>query len=554
MLRKCEEVVVVARPRREAGRHGGQSAGKTGMARIAYILLGHRDPDAVVAQVRHLTAAGDAVVVHYDARAPRAEFDRLRAAFDGAAGVAFARRLRCGWGEWSLVAATLEGMRTALAAFPEAGHLYLLSGDCMPIKSAEWVHGFLDARDADHIECVAFETGGWIRTGLREERLIYRHFFNERSRKRLFYAALEVQKRLGLARHPPRDLPVMIGSQWWCLRRRTAEAILAFLKRRPDVTRFFRRTWIPDETFFQTLVAHLVPEAEIVCRSPTFHMFTDYGLPVVFCNDHHDFLLTQGAPFARKISAEARELRARLGALYAAQGVELRIADEGRRLHAFLTARGRVGERFAPRFWERGATLGGDRELMVVVCKKWHVARRLLDGLSFVSNLPSVEYILDEEAALLPPLGGIETRLSKRTRHRRALMRLVFEQFGSDRLVMCLDPARLDVLKDFAADRCALRVLEIDCAMSDGFLADHARCVGLAGGATAAHAMDSLLAALRNGLSGEIDRIRSARFPGYHRLAESAPDADNAAALASFFSIPEDRARALARTPYLFAD
>jgi hypothetical protein len=213
-----------------------------------------------------------------------------------------------------------------------------------------------------------------------------------------------------------------------------------------------------------------------------------------------------------------------------------------------------VGERFAPRFWEKGSTLGRDRELMIVVCKKWHVAQRLLDALSFVSNLPCVEYVLDEEAAPLPPLGGIETRLAKRTRHRRALMRLVFDHMGTDRLVMCLDPARLDVLKDFAADRCALRVLEVDCAMSDGYLADHARRVGLAGGATPAGTMDRLLPAVRNGLAGEMDRIRSARFPGYHRLAETAPVADNTAALASFFSIPEDRARALARTPYLFAD
>jgi hypothetical protein len=254
--------------RRKRGRRDGQAAGKTGMVRTAYILLCHRDPDAVVAQVRQLTAAGDCVAVHYDARAPRSEFDRLRADLHGAPGVAFARRVRCGWGEWTLVAATIEGMRTALAAFPDASHLYLLSGGCMPIKSAEWVHDFLAARDADHIECVDFADGGWIRTGLREERLIYRHFFNERSQKRLFYASLDLQKRLGLARRPPPGLRVMIGSQWWCLRRHTAETVLAFLKRRPDVTRFFRTTWIPDETFFQTLVAHLVPETRSCAARP----------------------------------------------------------------------------------------------------------------------------------------------------------------------------------------------------------------------------------------------------------------------------------------------
>ena len=524
------------------------------MARIAYILLCHRNPDAVVAQARQLTAAGDFVAIHYDARAPRAEFDRIRAALGDCPAVAFAPRRKCGWGEWSLVAATLGGIRTALAAFPEATHLYLLSGDCMAIKTAEWAHAFLDARPADHIECVDFRTGGWIKTGLRDERLIYRHLFNERSQKRLFYAALDLQKRFGLSRRMPEGLRIMIGSQWWCLRRGTAEAILAFLARRPDVARFFRTTWIPDETFFQTLAAHLVPEQEITGRTPTFLMFTDYGMPVTFYNDHYDLLLGQEALFARKISPEAHDLKARLGALYAARDVEFRISDEGRRLHAFLTSRGRSGQRFAPRFWEEGATLGRDRELMVVTCKKWHVARRLVDALSFVSNLPAVDYIFDEEAAALPDLGGIETGIAKRARHRRAMLRLVFEHLGTDRLVMCLDPANFDLLRDVHGDRCTTRVLEIDCTMSDAYLAGHARRVGLAGEATPPPTLAALLPALRNDLAAEADRIRAARFPGYHRIAETASDADNAAALASFFAIPEDRARDLARRPELFAD
>jgi hypothetical protein len=524
------------------------------MARVAYILLCHRNPAAVVAQARQLTAAGDRVAIHLDARAPQADFDRLRSDLRDAPGVTFARRVRCGWGEWSLVAATLEGVKAALAAFPDATHLYLLSGDCMAIKTAQWTHAFLDARDADHIETVDFRTGGWIRTGLREERLIYRHVFNERARKRLFYAALDLQKRLGLSRRTPSGLRIMIGSQWWCLRRRTAEAILDFMKDRPDVVRFFRTTWIPDETFFQTLVAHLVPEDEIVPGTPTFLMFTDYGMPVTFYNDHYDLLLAQDAPFARKVSTEARQLRARLGTLYAETGVDFRISNEGRRLHAFLTAQGRTGQRFAARFWEEGASLGRDRELMIVACKKWHVARRLVDALSFQSNVPSVEYIFDEEGAVLPDLGGIETSLVKRTRHRRALMRLIYEHLGTDRLVMCLDPANFDLLRDFHADRCTTRLLEVDCVMSDTWLEGHARRVGLAGAHAAGESMAALLPALRNDLHAEIDRIRAARFPGYHRMSETASDAENTAALASFFSIPEDNARALARTPHLFAD
>ncbi len=206
-------------------------------------------------------------------------------------------------GAWSLVQATLYAVEAAVEAFPRATHFYMVSGDCMAIKSAEYAHDFLDAEDVDYIESFDYFESDWIKTGMKEERLIYRHFFNERTQPRRFYAAFNLQRRLGgMTRKIPADLQIMIGSQWWCLRRRTIEWILNMTRERKDVMRFFRTTWIPDETFFQTLVRHLVPEAEIRTRTLTFLMFTDYGMPVTFYNDHYDLLLSQDFLFARKIS------------------------------------------------------------------------------------------------------------------------------------------------------------------------------------------------------------------------------------------------------------
>ncbi len=319
------------------------------MARIAYILLCHKDPDAVIRRARQLTAAGDYMTIHFDARASRADYRRIRAALDGDPNVSFVRRpVKCGWGEWSLVEATLRATASALDAFPRATHFYMLSGDCMAIKSAQYAHRFLDDIDADFIESFDFFESDWIKTGIREERLIYRHFVNERRHKRLFYASLALQQALGLRRRIPADLDIRIGSQWWCLRRRTVERIIAMTQERRDVMRFFRTTWIPDETFFQTLVHHLVPEVEIRSRTLTFLMFSDYGMPVTFYNDHYNLLLSQDYLFARKISPEAHDLHERLGTLYAARGVEFQISNEGTSIYRFLTGRGRMGRALPP--------------------------------------------------------------------------------------------------------------------------------------------------------------------------------------------------------------
>ena len=525
------------------------------MAKIAYILLCHKDPDAIIKQAERLTAVGDYMAIHFDARADTAHFRKIKDALAGKPNVVFARkRVKCGWGEWSLIQATLHAIEAAATAFPRATHFYMLSGDCMAIKSAEYAHEVLDQRDVDYIESFDFSESGWIKTGMVEDRLVYRHIFNERKHKKLFYTSYHLQKRLGLTRKIPADIQIQIGSQWWCLRRRTIEWILEFTKNRRDVMRFFSTTWIPDETFFQTLVRHLVPEVEIESRSLTCLMFSDYGMPITFYNDHYDLLLSQDFLFARKISPEAMELKRRLGALYAAKGVDFQISNEGQSLFKFLTGRGRIGRRFASRFWETESTLGRERELLIVVCKKWHVAKRLIERIRTVTNVPAVEYLFNEEDTDLPDLGGIQSTLKKRTRHRRSLVRMLFDYYQTDRLLICMDPTNIELLQDFGSDRSVTKLLEIECQFSDDYLAGHAKRVGLAGDQTPTESLERLLPTIRHDMVFESDRIRDANFENHYRLRETAEPEENAKRLAGFLAISLDHAKDVTAFDHLFSD
>ena len=525
------------------------------MAKIAYILLCHKDPGGIIAQAERMTAAGDFIAIHFDANAKREDFDRIRAALGTNPSVAFAkRRIKCGWGEWSLVEATLQAVRAAIEAFPRASHFYMLSGDCMPIKSAEYVRSYLEREDVDYIESFDFFNSDWIKTGIKEERLIYRHWFNERNNKAWFYWSMGWQRKLGLARKVPADLAMQIGSQWWCLRRRTVEWVLEFTRKRRDVMRFFRTTWIPDETFFQTVVRHLVNDREIRTRPLTFLMFTDYGMPVTFYNDHYDLLLSQDYLFARKISPEAKELKERLGQLYAETGKRFDITNEGRRLFTFLTGRGRVGRRFAPRFWEAETNIGRDRTLMMVTCKKWHVGKRLVDRVQTICGIHAVDYLFNEDATSLPAMGGIQSTLEKRTRHRRALVRMLFDYWQTDRLIFCIDPASTDLMQDFYNDKAKVRLLEIECDFTDDYLIGHARRVGLAGEHTSQDTIDRLLPTIRYDVRFESDHIREFDFPGFYRIRQSSTFDENAAPLAAFLDIPVEKAREILATDYLFVD
>ena len=318
--------------------------------------------------------------------------------------------------------------------------------------------------------------------------------------------------------------------------------------------RFFRTTSIPDETFFQTVVRHLVPEPELRTRTLTFLMFTDYGIPVTFYNDHYDLLLAQDYLFARKISPDAKVLNERLGKLYAATGVAFGISGEGRSLYRFLTGRGRIGRRFAPRFWETESSMGCQRTLMMVTCKKWHVAKRLVERVRQVTNLPAVDYLFNAATTPLPDLGGIQTPLEKRTRHRRVLVRMLFDYWQTDKLILCIDPADTDLMQDFYNDMAKVRLLEIQCDFTDDYLIGHARRVGLAGERTPVEVIDRLLPTIRYDVKFESDRIRDAGFPGMSRIRQSASVDENTVPLADFLDIPLEAARMIAATEYLFVD
>jgi len=483
------------------------------MAKVAFLLLAHCDPARLIAKARALTVHGDPVTIHFDARASTADWRQLHDGLAENPNVAFAPRIRCGWGEFSLVRATLGLIRTARKAFGGITHYYLISGDCYPTKTRGYLDRYL-ADDRDIVEAADFHGSGWIRTGLKEDRLIYRHWFNERKRKRLFYASLEFQRRLRLARKVPTGLKMRIGSQWWVLRAGTVERLLALLGKRRDITRFFRTTWIPDETFFQTLVAHLVPEAEIAGHPPTHLKFSDYGMPVVFYRNHGDYLRAEAAPFARKISVHADVLHRELLDRFRSWDDGLAEGGTASGLYGYLAGRGRDGRRYAPRFWERAIGQRRRSELLIVAAKLWHVGRAVEASAAAVTGIRRLGYLYTDTNDLDLPLGGLEHGLAKRNRHRHALLNLVFDTMATDRLMICIDTSQADAIDEMMRNIGEVRILLVERPVGHDHIRGHALRAGLISPSSGEFEEREALAALRHEFRAEADHLRDTH--GHH--------------------------------------
>ncbi len=161
----------------------------------------------------------------------------------------------------------------------------------------------------DYIESVSVKNNYWVKDGLNEERFTFYFPFSWRKQRRSFDRWVNVQRWAKIKRKIPQPLVPHIGSQWWCLTAKTLRAIINDPKR-PYYDAYFSWSWIPDESYFQTL-ARLHSDS-IESRSLTFSKFDYLGKPFVFYDDHLKQLTLSDCFWARKIWVGAEKLYSNL--------------------------------------------------------------------------------------------------------------------------------------------------------------------------------------------------------------------------------------------------
>lgn len=276
-------------------------------ASLGVVILCHTALDRVAQVARFWLGAGCPVVIHVDRAVPDAALAGLRDDLGAQPLLRFTSvRHRCEWGTWPIVAATQDASALMLRDFAGVEHVLLTSGACLPLRPAQELVDWLGQhRGRDFIESVAVEHAEWIAGGLSQERFTLHFPLSWKRHRWLFDRLVALQRRLRIAREIPRPLRPHLGSQWWCLSRQTLDAILTH-PRRARYDRYFRRTWIPDEGYFQTM-ARLVSD-RIDSRSLTLVKFDRNGRPNLFYDDHLQLLRRSECFVARKIWPQAGKL------------------------------------------------------------------------------------------------------------------------------------------------------------------------------------------------------------------------------------------------------
>ena len=279
---------------------------------IAYLVLAHTDPAQLARLCRALDDHAD-IYVHVDAKCDLRPFveqplPRCVHFIDD--------RVRVSWAGYSQVEATLRMLRAALDSGRPYRRFVMLSGLDYPIKPTaalrelfaqhprhEYIR-FIDASKPAHfrifhehywfMEEIPWLPSGWLQTKMR------------RGFGRLLRKVTKKQR-------PPGIVPAW-GSAYWALTRECCEYVLRFVQERPEVVRWMKSSFAPDEQFFHTIVANSEflqhSDGFVPYQAPSVHLLSNLhlippGLRKVHTEGDFDQLCASPRYFVRKVMSGA---------------------------------------------------------------------------------------------------------------------------------------------------------------------------------------------------------------------------------------------------------
>jgi hypothetical protein len=294
--------------------------------RVAYLILSHRNPEQVeslAARILELSPAGQ-VVVHHDIAAGAPPWggrppDRAH----------LTERTRVVWGDWSMVEASQLLLRFGAEQL-RADWYVLLSGEDRPVVDlARWeqeveasgTDGLVPARvvnekphlgrppTAGDINYVRYHyrwralppLKGPLRGTVELARRLSRY---AQPLFKIEYTPRRDQYIVARPRRPrlPAGWDIYTGPQWLALGRRAVDAVLGA---DPAVVDWFRQTWIPDQSFFHT-VLHNAPGLQLQDRPLTYvvpHATKQFRGDMVLRTADLGAIKESGAAFARKFDS-----------------------------------------------------------------------------------------------------------------------------------------------------------------------------------------------------------------------------------------------------------
>jgi hypothetical protein len=285
--------------------------------KLAFLILTHNQIELVYRQIDALSHPDHHFFIHPDKKYKL----NIKDEYTNNRQVHFTvNRIRVNWGGFSIVRATLNLIREALASGIKFDYFILASDHCFPIKPSCDIRSFLKRNNGfSFIEIYPLPYEKLKEKGLNElglEKYHYPVFFDQLSfirkgsfsfghkiyhpKKLLFRILTFLLRTMGYKRKIPSNLVPCFGSQWWVLHSDAVNYVIKYIEQNPKVFNLFKYTWAPDELFFHSILYSSPLANNIRLISLWYIDWSANGPPKTLDYDDIDALLQSEALLARK--------------------------------------------------------------------------------------------------------------------------------------------------------------------------------------------------------------------------------------------------------------
>lgn len=217
---------------------------------IAYFMLIHRYPNQFKRLFKSIYHEKNYYIIHIDKRASRKIFDEINLFLGDYGNASILESKEAIWGGYSLVDAQLRGIENLVTSGGTWDYFINLSGQDFPLKSQEFIMGYLSGFD-----CCEFI------------KVVNQNLIRPETMHRIKDYVEEIDGELVISSTSNRNfltgVTPYIGNQWMILSKNFCE----FITYSPELAvfkEFYRNTLIADESFFQTVLMNTTFKSRII--------------------------------------------------------------------------------------------------------------------------------------------------------------------------------------------------------------------------------------------------------------------------------------------------
>lgn len=281
--------------------------------KLAFLISAHTDPQHLLRLVRSLPE-DSGKYLHIDAKADLRAFSLVA---EQPHVHLLSKRINVMWGSFLQVEFQKLLMEAALSSGEDYDYLITLSGLDYPLKSNSQMMDFFEqGRGKEFIQGMCMTDAGIDTKLYQEYRFLNNHPWRYGTLKSKFRVSLRmITYALGFRKPLRIRFDGMVydlykGADWWAISGSLARYMLAFCQEHPAFVDYFKNSFSPNETIWQTIAFHS-PYADscILTKGPVDGLelltpltYIDYGEEIkVFTEADFDTLMGSGKLFCRKV-------------------------------------------------------------------------------------------------------------------------------------------------------------------------------------------------------------------------------------------------------------